>query len=83
MLITKTLKNCKVIKKWQPPISISIPPFSRLSPLSSKIFASTQVTQFLEGPNPPPPTPFNKRGVVSNYESFQTVAIIFWGFQDS
>ena len=29
--------NCKVIKKWQPPISTSTP-LSGLSPLSSKIF---------------------------------------------
>ena len=34
------------------------PPFSELYPLSAKIFGpSPQVTQFLEGPAPPPPLP--------------------------
>ena len=33
--------NCKIIKKWQPPISKSTPsPFSDLSPLSSKKFCT-------------------------------------------
>ena len=30
------------------------PPFSGLSPLSSKIFGNPQVTKFLEGPTPTP-----------------------------
>ena len=37
-------------KSGNPPISTSTPPLSELSPLSSKIFGTTQVTQFLEGP---------------------------------
>ena len=32
--------NCKVIKKWQPPISTSAPPFQGYLPLSSKILGS-------------------------------------------
>ena len=48
--------NCKVVKKVATPsISTSTPPFSGLSPLSSKKFhtaPSPQVTQFLEGPTP-------------------------------
>ena len=32
--------NCKVIKKWQPPISTSAPPFQGYPPLSSKILGS-------------------------------------------
>ena len=45
--------NCKVIKKWQPPISTSTFPFSGFSPLSSKKFCTPPlVTQFLEGPIP-------------------------------
>ena len=44
--------NCKVIEKWQPPHFYLNPPFSGLSPFSSKKFVpllSPQVTQFLEG----------------------------------
>ena len=50
---------CKVVKKWQPPISASAP-VSCLFPLPSKNFhtPSPQVTQLLEGPT----LPFN-RGV--------------------
>ena len=46
--------NCKVIKKWQPPISTSTSPhFSGLSPLSGKKFCNPpQVIQFLEGCTP-------------------------------
>ena len=48
-----------------PPISTSTPsPFSGLSPLSSKIFGTPQVTQFFGGPTP---LPFNKGGGSSNY----------------
>ena len=42
-------------KKWQPPNLYISHPFSELSPLSSKIFGTPQVTQLLEGPTPPPP----------------------------
>ena len=49
--------NCKVIKKWQPPYFYINPLFSGLFPLSSKIFGTPQVNQFLEGPTTaPPPT---------------------------
>ena len=47
--------NCKVVKKVTTQISTSTPPpFSALSPLSSKTFCTPppQVTQFLEGPTP-------------------------------
>ena len=37
-------------KSGNPPISTLTPPFSGLSPLSSKKFQTPQVTQFLEGP---------------------------------
>ena len=51
--------NIKVIKKWQPHHFYVNPPpppiISGLSPLSSKIFGTSQVTQFFEGPTPPPP----------------------------
>ena len=53
--------NCKVIKKCQPPppphfyINSPSPAFLGLSPLSSKIFGTPQVTRFLEGPTPAPP----------------------------
>ena len=52
--------SCKIIKKWQPPLS-------GLSPIFSKIFCSlpSQVAQFLEGLTPPP---FNKGEGGSNYE---------------
>ena len=41
-------------KKWPPPhFYMNPPPFSGLSPLSSKTFgAPPKVTQFLEGPTP-------------------------------
>ena len=45
--------NCKVIKKSQPPppsITISTPPFQGYPSLSSNIFSTPQVTQFLEDP---------------------------------
>ena len=48
---------------WQPSI-LQQPPFSGLSPLSSKIFGTPpppQVIQFLEGPTP------QRRGWGSNY----------------
>ena len=50
--------NCKIIKNVvTPTISTATPPpLSGLSPLSSKFLVSPpQVTQFLEGPTPPPP----------------------------
>ena len=52
--------NCKVIKKWHPPpsISISTSPFQGYSPFLAKLLVIPQVTQFLEGPIPP----FNKGG---------------------
>ena len=52
--------NCKVIKKWQPSISTSTSLLFRFTPLSIKKFCTPPpllVTQFLEGPAPPP---FNK-----------------------
>ena len=72
--------NIKVIKKWQPHHFYVTPPppppppiISGLSPLSSKIFGTSQVTQFFEGPTPPPPPAFNtgggRGGGGSNYES--------------
>ena len=55
-------------KKWQPPNLYISHPFSELSPLSSKIFGTPQVTQLLEGPTPPLPHPFNKgEGVPAMY----------------
>ena len=47
--------NCKVIKKVATPRFYMNPPFSELSPLSSKLFGTPilQVTQFLEGPTLP------------------------------
>ena len=54
--------NCKVIKKWQPPISTLTPSFQVYLPFLAKNFEPPQVTQFLEGPNHPPPS-FNKEGV--------------------
>ena len=63
--------NCKVIKKWQPPS-----PFSELSSISSKIFGTPQVTQFLEGPTLPLPHPClirggREEGGGSNYDKSQ------------
>ena len=56
--------NIKVIKTWQPPDFYINPPFSGLSPLSSKIFGTPpQVTQFIEAP-----TPLSIRGEGSNYD---------------
>ena len=49
---------------------MTLPPFSRLSRLSSKIFGTPppHVAQVLEGPTPYPlPLPFNKGGGGSNY----------------
>ena len=65
------LLNCKVIKTSgtpPPPLFYINPPFSGLTPLSSKKFRPPpQVTEFLEGPTPS----FNKRvergGRGSNY----------------
>ena len=77
--------NCKVIKKWQ---TLSPPPPQFLSQrhrfqgyphILAKFLVPPKVNQFLKGPttpNPVPP-PFNKRRKGSNYESFQTVAVIF------
>ena len=46
--------NCKVIKKWQPSHFYINPPFSGLSPFSSKIFCTSPlVNQFLEGSTSP------------------------------
>ena len=47
--------NCKVVKKVATPHLYINPPFSGLSPFSSKKFHTPppQVTQFLEGPAPP------------------------------
>ena len=48
--------HCKVIKKWQPPHFYINPPFTGLSPLSSKNFVPPnppQVTQFSEVLVPP------------------------------
>ena len=47
--------NCKVIKKWQPPISTSTLPFQGYPPFLAKFLVPPQVTQFLEGPNLPYP----------------------------
>ena len=65
--------NCKVIKKWQPPISASKPPFQGYPPFLLKFLVPPlpQVTQFLEGLRrsyPPPPHPFNKGAGGSNYD---------------
>ena len=49
--VNVTERNCKVVKKVAPPISISTL-FSGLSPLSRKNFCPTQ---FLEGPTLPLP----------------------------
>ena len=53
--------NCKVIKKWHPPLPhfyINSPPFQGYPPFLGKFwYPPPQVTQFLEGP-----TPFNKQG---------------------
>ena len=76
--------NCNVIKKWQPSppslISISTPPFSRLSPLSSKTFGPPQVTQFSEGPTPPP-TPLIKGGMFPTMRAFKLLQLLFEGFR--
>ena len=40
--------NCKVTQKWQPPL------FRVILPFQQNICYSPQVTQFLEGPTPPP-----------------------------
>ena len=60
--------NCKVIKKWQPPlpISISTPPFQGYQPFLAIFLVPSQVTRFLEGATPPPP--LIKRGG-SNYDT--------------
>ena len=39
--------NCKVIKKWQPPISTSTPPIQGYSHFVAKILEPLKVTQFL------------------------------------
>ena len=60
--------NCKVIKK------VATPPFLHQPPFLAKNFDPPQVTQFLEDPIPPPPSPsasFNIGG--SNYEFCFTV----------
>ena len=51
--------NCKVIKKSGTP-----PPFQVYPPFLAKNFLlpPLQVTQFLKGPTPPTPPPFNKGG---------------------
>ena len=58
--------NCKGIKKVTTPPFLHQPslPFLGLSPLSSKIFGTSQVTQFLDRPTPSTPfsPPFNKGG---------------------
>ena len=51
------------MKKWQRPHFYINPPFTGLSPLSSKKKSYPQVTQFSEGPTPP----IRKMGVGSNY----------------
>ena len=51
--------NCKVIKKWQrPPFLHQPPPFTGLSPLSSKKIRTTPSDSIFGRPKPP----FNKRG---------------------
>ena len=54
--------NIKVIKKWQPPISTSTPPFQGYLPYLAKLLVPPQVTQFFEGPTPLPPL-IRERGV--------------------
>ena len=45
--------NCKVVKKWQPPISTSTLPFQVYpSPFLAENFVPAHVTQYLEGPTP-------------------------------
>ena len=45
--------DCKVIKKWQPPISIlTLPPFQGYPTFLAKFLVPPEVTQFLEGPTP-------------------------------
>ena len=61
--------NCKVIKKVATPHFYNNLPFPGLSPFSSKMFGTPpQVTQFLEGPTPPPLI----RGKGFNYEHHTT-----------
>ena len=50
--------NCKVIKTWQLPLSTSTPPFQSYPAFLVRFLVPPEVTQFLEGPTPPPtPTP--------------------------
>ena len=60
--------NCKTIKKWHPLYFYINPPFSSLSPLSSKKFC-TPPPKWLNFQRVLPPPPFNKRWGGSNYGS--------------
>ena len=52
--------NCKVIEKWQPPISTSTPPFKVYSPFLAKNFEPLPPSDSIFGRSYPPP--FNKMG---------------------
>ena len=47
--------NSKVIKKWQPTHFYINPLFMLIPPFLATFLVPPQVTQFLEGPNTPPP----------------------------
>ena len=62
--------NCKVTKKWQPPyFYINPPPFSGLTPLSSKKFRTPFPSDLIFGRSYPPP-PLIRGGGGSNYVVF-------------
>ena len=72
--------NCEEIKKWQPPISRSTPPFQVYPHFLAKNFVPSQVTHFLEGP-----TSSLIRGWGSNYvrshKSYKFFSLnVFWPF---
>ena len=61
--------HCKVIKKWQPPISTSTPSLSGLSPLSNKTFCTPppKWLNFWKVISPLPPLPPSFKRGCSNY----------------
>ena len=64
------LQSNKESSNSLPPISTSSPAFSDFSPFSRKKFCTPQVTQFLEGPTPPPL--IREGGGGSNYVNYDS-----------